>query len=142
MFVLYCSYFWCSLNVWFLNVWYWKKAWTWTWTTDIEELIHYLTSIWATCSPNTSVHAGEIWTKSHGPKWAYTNCEISVKMVIQFWKKKWKTFLWLKQVMLYYWSKDYHLPSNVPKLTVVSHVTRLKIALNMTDPISLNENLP
>ena len=54
----------------------------------------------------------------------------------------WKTFLWLKQLfdaklliltIIFQCSKNYGTPTRV---------TRLKVAPNMAEPISLNENLP
>ena len=100
--------------------------------------IHYLINIWTTC--------WEIWTKLYGPKytnfWAFDKKpgflkNISDKALTPIWK----TFMYLKQLLnakllisrlpsgIFQCSKNYGSQTSV---------TRLNVAPNMADPISIS----
>ena len=81
-----------------------------------------------------TIDASEVWTKSYGPSytkfWAFWQKSGFIKPFL-------KTFLWLKQLLMlntnlkttiFQCSKNYGSPTRV---------TRLRVAPNMADPISL-----
>ena len=109
-------------------------------TLKVESLsIHYLVSIWTTNWWNLNKI---VWSEPYKILCFLTKKWLTIfdKVLTPFWK----TFLWLKQLLdaLKYWFKDYHLShlSVFQNYDSRTRVTRLKVAPNMADSISLNEN--
>ena len=90
-------------------------------------------------------HAGKIWTKSYGSNYTNFLSFLPKKMVDHFWRvdailediSVTETIVWCQiidlKTIIIQCSKHYSSPTRV---------TRLNVALNMADPISLDEKRP